>query len=854
MEEQQPIAERVSLDKMYKEYFLDYASYVILERAVPAADDGLKPVQRRILFSMRKMHDGRYHKVANVIGQTMQFHPHGDAAIGAALVHLGQKDLLIDCQGNWGDVRTGDSAAAPRYIEARLTPFALDVLFNADTTEWQLSYDGRNKEPIQLPAKFPLVLAQGVEGIAVGLSTKILPHNFIELIKASIKLLQNKRVKIYPDFLTGGLADVSDYQDGKRGGKIKVRARITKRDKSTLVITELPYGVTTSQMIDSILKANDKGKIKIKKVSDNTAKDIEIVVELAAGISPDMSIDALYAFTNCEISISPNACIIIDNKPHFLTVIDILQYATDRTKYLLGRELEIRKNELEEKWHFSSLEKIFIQERIYRDMEECESWEEVLEAVEKGLLQYVETPSNKNPKNKKLTLKRDITEEDITRLTEIKIKRISKYNVFKAEEALEKLLEELKEVNHHIAHLTEYTIAFYEELLAKYGKGKERKTELTSFETIKAQQVVVNNTTLYVNRKEGFIGFGLKKDEEVGPCSDLDDIIVIRKDGKMVVSRITEKNFVGKNILHVGVWKKGDDRTTYNLIYRDGFGGKSMVKRFQVSAITRDKEYDLTAGTDKSSVHYLSVNPNGEAEVVKVKLSPASRARVKEFDFDFSELAIKGRGSKGNIISKYGIKAIRKISDGESTLDALKYWVDKATGRIKTTESDLYLGAFHPEDICLAIYLDGTYEMIQPQENRKIDVKKMVHMGKFDSKLTISCIYYDGNKKWSMVKRFIIETTALDQRFSFISEHERSQLLFASVNPRPSVQYSYTSTKGRITDVVHLHKFIDVKGWKALGNRLSDKKVKIGKIVKTKTLKPGDSVEFDLDGEQGQLF
>ncbi len=850
----QPVTERVSLDKMYEEYFLDYASYVILERAVPTADDGLKPVQRRILYSMRKMHDGRYHKVANVIGQTMQFHPHGDAAIGAALVHLGQKNLLVDCQGNWGDIRTGDSAAAPRYIEARLTPLALDILFNAETTEWQLSYDGRNKEPINLPAKFPLVLAQGVDGIAVGLSTKIMPHNFIELIKASIKILQDKRVKIYPDFLTGGLADVSDYQDGKRGGKIKVRALIEKKDKSTLVIRELPYGVTTTQLIDSILKANDKGKIKIKKVSDNTAKDIEIVVELASGMSPDVSIDALYAFTNCEVSISPNACVIVDNKPHFLSVVDILKHSTEQTKRLLGRELEIRKNDLEEKWHFSSLEKIFIQERIYRDIEECESWEEVLKAVTIGLHKFVKTPDNKRPKTKKLELKRSITEDDVTRLTEVKIKRISKYNVFKAEEALQKLLEELDQVNYDLAHLTAYSIAFYEMLLSKYGKGRERKTKLSSFEAIKAQQVVVNNTTLYVNRKEGFIGYGLKKDEEVGPCSDLDDILVIRKDGKLVVSKITEKNFVGKNILHVAVWKKGDNRTTYNLIYRDGFGGKSMVKRFQVTAITRDKEYALTAGKEKSAVHYLSINPNGEAEIVDVKLSPASRARIKEFEFDFSDLAIKGRGSKGNTLTKYAIKSVRKISDGESTLDALKYYVDKTTGRIKTEESDIYLGAFHPEDICMAIYLDGTYELIKPVENRKIDIKKMAHMGKFDEKVIISLIYFDGHKKWTMVKRFNIETTALDQRFSAISDHEKSALLFASVNPRPSVQYSYTSKKGKITDVVHIHDFIDVKGWKALGNRLADKKVKIGKIVKQKTLKPGDSVEFDLDGEQGQLF
>ncbi len=851
----QTSTERVSLDTMYKEYFLDYASYVILERAVPAAHDGLKPVQRRILYSMRKMHDGRYHKVANVIGQTMQLHPHGDAAIGAALVHVGQKNLLIDCQGNWGDVRTGDSAAAPRYIEARLTPFALDVLFNADTTDWQLSYDGRNKEPIALPAKYPLVLAQGVDGIAVGLSTKIMPHNFIELIKASIKLLQGRHMKIYPDFQTGGMADISDYQDGKRGGKIKVRARIEKQDKSTLVIRELPYSVTTTQLIDSILKANDKGKIKIKNVKDNTAKNIEIVIELAPGMSPDISIDALYAFTNCEISISPNACVIIDNKPHFISVLDILELATKQTKDLLGLELAIKKKELEEKWHFSSLEKIFIQERIYHAMEECESWEAVLEVVKLGLHNFVKTPTNIKPKTKKLELKRDITDDDIVKLAEIKIKRISKYNVFKAEEALQNLLEELKQVNFHIAHLTEYTIDFYNMLLTKYGKGRERRTELTSFESIKAQQVVVNNTTLYVNRKEGFIGYGLKKDEEIGDCSDIDDIIAIRKDGKLVVSKITDKNFVGKKIIHVAVWKKGDQRTTYNMVYRDGVAGKVYVKRFQISGITRDKEYDLTTGNKGSQVLYLSTNPNGEAEVIGVKLSASSRARNKDFEYDFADLAIKGRGSKGNVLTKYPVLRVRSIRSGESTLDALKYYLDQSTGRIKSEESDLYLGAFHPDDKCLAIYKDGTYELIQPRENRKMDIKAMLHLIKYNGNKTIvSYIYYDGNKKWTMVKRFKIETTSLDQRLMAISEHEKSELLFVSTNPKPSVQYSYTAKGSRVTDVVNIADFIEVKGWKALGNRLVDKKAKIGKVIKKQSLKPGDSIEFDLDGAQGELF
>ena len=612
----------ITLKGMYKDYFLDYASYVILERAVPSIFDGLKPVQRRILHSMKSMDDGRYHKVANIIGNTMQYHPHGDAAIGDALVNLGQKDLMIDCQGNWGDTRTGDRAAASRYIEARLTKFALEVAFNAQTTDWQLTYDGRKNEPINLPMKFPLLLFQGAEGIAVGLSTKIMPHNFIELIKASIKILEGKKVKVYPDFPNGGLVDVSDYNGGKRGGKIKVRAKIEQVDKKTLAIRQLPYGVTTTQLIDSILKANDKGKIKIKKVIDNTAKDVEILVDLATGISPDLTEDALYAFTHCEVSISPNACVIIDEKPHFLTVEEILQFCTENTKDLLRQELEIRKHELEEKLHFASLEKIFIQERIYRDIEECETWEAVLETIDSGLRKFV-VPVQENPpkSDKRIRLLRDITEDDLIRLTEIRIKRISKYNTFKAEEQIAKLEEELKQVKHDLAHLTEYAIAYFENLLEKYSKGKERKTEITTFDSIRATQVVANNSKLYVNRKEGFMGFGLKKDEFVSDCSDIDDIIVFRKDGKLVVSRISDKVFVGKNIIHIAVWKKGDERTTYNMAYVDGQSGRTMVKRFNVTAITRDREYDLTKGTKGSKLLYFSANPNGEAEIINVQLT-----------------------------------------------------------------------------------------------------------------------------------------------------------------------------------------------------------------------------------------
>ncbi|MCE2790032.1 MAG: DNA gyrase/topoisomerase IV subunit A, partial [Saprospiraceae bacterium] len=596
-----------TLNGMYREYFLDYASYVILERAVPAINDGLKPVQRRILHAMKEMDDGRYHKVANIIGQTMQYHPHGDAAIGDALVNMGQKDLLIDCQGNWGDVRTGDSAAAPRYIEARLTKFALEVLFNPQTTEWQLSYDGRKREPITLPVKFPLVLSQGVEGIAVGLSTKILPHNFIELIKASIRILQDKKVQIFPDFQTGGMIDVAEYQDGHRGGRVKIRAKIQQVDKSTLNIVELPFGVTTNSLIESILKANEKGQIKIKKVNDNTARDVEIQLELMPGVSPDVTIDALYAFTDCEVSYSPNACVIVDNKPLFLSVTEILRISTFQTKDLLGQELEIKKGELEEKWHLASLEKIFIENRIYHDIEECESWEEVLKTIDIGLRKYVITPSDiPVAQDNRLKLMRDITDDDIVKLTEIRIKRISKYNSFKADELMAALLEELEQVKHDLAHLTEYTIAYFERLLEKYGKGRERKTEITSFDSIEIKEVVANNAKLYVDRKEGFIGMGMKKDEFVSDCSDIADIIVFTREGKFKVVRIADKVFVGKDIIHVAVWLKSDDRTTYNLIYLDGQSGKSFAKRFNVTAITRDKEYDLTQGTKGSKLLYFT--------------------------------------------------------------------------------------------------------------------------------------------------------------------------------------------------------------------------------------------------------
>lgn len=814
-----------TLTGMYKEYFLDYASYVILERAVPDIDDGLKPVQRRILHSMKKMDDGRFHKVANIIGQTMAFHPHGDAAIGAALVNLGQKDLLIDCQGNWGDIRTGDSAAAARYIEARLTKFALEVLFNPQTTDWQLSYDGRNKEPITLPAKFPLVLAQGVEGIAVGLSTKIMPHNFIEIIKASIKILQGKKVKIYPDFQTGGSVDVSEYNDGKRGGKIKVRAKIEVIDKNTIAITELPYGVTTNSLIDSILKANDKGQIKIKKVVDNTAADVEVRIDLAPGISPDVTTDALYAFTSCETSISPNACVIVDNKPKFLAVSDILEISTEQTKQLLKMELEIKKRELEEKWHMASLEKVFITNRIYRDIEECETWEAVIEAIDLGLKKYVATPSDKKPGDKRLMMMRDITEEDIVKLTEIKIKRISKYNSFKADELIASIEDELKQVQHDLDHLTEFAIAFFENLLAKYGKGRERRTEISSFETIKVRQVVANNAKLYVNYKEGFVGTGMKKDEFVMDCSDISDVIAFMKDGTFKVVRISDKVFVGKNIIHASVWKKGDERTTYNMIYVDAKTGRSMAKRFNVKSITRDKEYDLTKGAKGSKLHYFTVNPNGESEIVNVQLSPGCSAKKKLFEFDFEDIAIKGRGSGGNIVTKYPVRKITQVSVGKSSLGAIHVWMDEVSGRLNTAERGLYLGGFDTGDNIIALYKDGSYVVNELDLNKKYEVDKIVEVSRLTSDTVISVIYFEGEKGWTMAKRFNIETQKIDTKYPFISETSGSKLYFATTAPQPKVKYSHKTGGSKQEEALDIGAFIDVKGWKALGNKVGEYKI-----------------------------
>jgi topoisomerase-4 subunit A len=807
---------------MYENWFLDYASYVILERAVPAMGDGLKPVHRRIMHAMKELDDGRFNKVANIIGSTMQFHPHGDASIGDAIVNLGQKDILIETQGNWGDVRTGDSAAAPRYIEARLSKFALEVVFNPQTTEWQQSYDGRKKEPVTLPVKFPLLLAQGVEGIAVGLSTKILPHNFCELIKASIDILKGKNPKIYPDFPTGGLADFSEYNEGRRGGRIKVRAKIEQLDKKTLIIKDIPFGTTTTGLIESIIKATDKGKIKIKHVVDNTAQDVEVLVTLAPNQSPDITIDALYAFTDCESSISPNACVIVDEKPKFLSVREILKLNTDNTVELLKRELEIRRAELMEKILFSSLEKIFIENRIYRDIEECETWESVIETIDKGLDPF------------KSQFYREITTEDIAKLTEIKIKRISRFDTLKADEALKRLNDELEQVKHDLKNLIEYAINYFSNLLQKYGKGRERKTEITSFENISANIVAANNVKLYADLKDGFVGYGLKKDTFISDCSDLDDILVIRKDGKCIVSRISDKMFMGKDIMYVGVWKKGDERMVFNAIYTDGKSGRSMVKRFNVLAVTRDKEYDLTKGNNGSRLLYVTGNPNGEAEVVTVKLTSGSKARKKIFDFDFSTLEIKGRGAGGNILTRYPVRKIELKAEGISTLSGLDLWYDDSVGKLNKDERGKHIGMFDGEDNILVLYKDGNYEMTNYELTNRYDASKVEILERFDPERVITAIYYEGDSKQYFVKRFKIETQTVNKKFPFISESSGSRLELVSTSDENVIEMDILKgkSKTKLTEELILNDFIDIKGWKSIGNKLSQYKVSKIRIKK----------------------
>jgi topoisomerase-4 subunit A len=812
---------------MYQNWFLDYASYVILERAVPAIEDGLKPVQRRILHAMKEMDDGRFNKVANVIGQTMQYHPHGDASIGDAMVNLGQKDLLIETQGNWGDVRTGDGAAAPRYIEARLSKFALDVVFNPDTTEWQLSYDGRKREPTTLPVKFPLLLAQGVEGIAVGLSTKIMPHNFQELCRASIDVLKGRDVQLFPDFSTGGLCDVSNYNSGLRGAKIRLRATIEKVDKTMLVIRDIPYGTTTTALMESIVKASEANKIKIKKVVDNTAANVEIQVHLPTGISPDLTMDALYAFTDCEISISPNTCVIIDEKPRFVGVEDVLRQSTKATVRLLERELEIRQEELWEKWHDASLEKIFIENRIYRKIEECETWAEILETIEKGLKKFVRVEGEKaRADDQRIVLRRPITEDDLTRLTEIRIKRISKFDGFKADEYLQRLETELAEVADHLANLTRYAINYFKGLLKKYGAGRERKTQLRTFDVVTAQKVAVANQKLYVNYADGFVGYGLKKDEHavtICDCSDLDDIIAIRRDGTFTVSKIAEKTFVGKDILHVGVYNKNDDRLVYNMVYLDGASGISFAKRFLVSGITRDKVYDLTKGTKGTKTLYLTANPNSESEIVSIQLSDKAPARVKQFDFDFADLAIKGKGSMGNIVTKQPIKKITQKAVGDSTLGGREVFFDSVVARLKHEAHGRYLGSFDTDDTILVVYKDGSYEVNAPDLSKHFDVPNTLILRKLEPETVLSAVYMDGDTKTHYVKRFKIETSTLDKRFTFISETKGSKLLAVTANPEPLAEVTVQRDKkaDKEKEKIALHEFIDVKGWKAMGNKLN---------------------------------
>ena len=803
----------IHVSGMYEQWFLDYASYVILERSVPYIEDGLKPVQRRILHSLKELDDGRYHKVANVIGHTMKYHPHGDSSIGDALIQIGQKDLLLDMQGNWGNTFTGDKAAAPRYIEVRLSKFALEVLYNSKITEWIPSYDGRSKEPVTLPVKFPLLLTQGVEGIAVGLSTKIMPHNFNEIINASIKILKGVKPRIFPDFFSGGMADFTNYNDGQRGGRIRVRAKISQEDKSTLIISEIPFSTTTTSLISSIIKANDQGKIKIKKIEDNTAENVEIAITLPAKVSPDKTIDALYSFTNCEVSISPLSCIIEDETPKFLGVSEILHISTNRTLDLLKQELEVVLHELQDKWHFASLERIFIENRIYHQIEELESWEEVISTIHKGLKPYT----------KKLL--REVTNKDISQLTEIKIKRITKFDLEKAKNDILKLEERLKEVKYNLNNLTDYAIAYFKELKKNYGKEFKRKTEIKTFENIEAKKVVVASKKLYVNRKEGFIGTTLRKDEYVCDCSDIDDIIIFKKDGSMIIIKVDDKTFVGKDIIHCGIFKKGDERTIYNMIYKDGKSGNNMIKRFAVKGVTRNKSYFLVKSEKGSKVLYFTANPNGQAEQVCVYLRALQKLKKLKIDIDFSEIAIKGRGTNGKIVTKNTIKKVELKSEGISTLAARKIWFDDAVHRLNVDERGEFLGAFDAEDKILCINQKGELELKAVELSTHFD-EDMIVIEKFNSKKPISAIYFDGKKQCYFVKRFRLDKKS--KRLNFISDAKGSILEIISTDWRPQAELVFVKEKGkdRKKAVISLEEFIAVKGINAIGNKLSNKKIK----------------------------
>ncbi len=827
----------VTLSGMYQEWFLDYASYVILERAVPALLDGFKPVQRRIMHSMKEMDDGRYNKVANIIGNTMKYHPHGDASIGDAMVQMGQKELLIDMQGNWGNTLTGDSAAAPRYIEARLSKFAKHVVFNPKTTEWVDSYDGRNKEPILLPVKFPLLLAQGAEGIAVGMACKVMPHNFVELIDASIDVRRGKRTNILPDFANGGMADFSNYNEGKRGGKIRVRARIRKEDNKTLVIHEIPFGTTTTSLIDSILKANDKGKIRIKKIEDNTAANVEIRIYLATGVSPDKTIDALYAFTNCEMSVSPNTSVIWNDKPHFLGVNEILKISTNNTVGLLKKELEIRKNELFELWHNASLEKIFIENKMYIELDGI-TYEDAIPLIHKLL-----KPFTKN-------LKRAVTDDDVKRLLEIKMRRITKHDAEKADNYITSLEEELKQVQHHLDNLIDYAIDYFKDLKKKFSEGKERKTEIKVFDTISAKKVIVANKKLYVNKKEGFIGWSLRKDEFIADCSDIDDVIVFFASGKMMVTRIADKKFVGKDIIHCAIWKKNDIRTIYHLIYRDGKTGPTMMKRFSVKSITRDKEYDITKGTKGSKIYYFSVHPNGEREIVTVHLRPRPHLKRVRFEIDFGALLIKGRGAAGNRVTKEIVQKVVQKEVGESTLAARKIWFDKVVSRLNVDERGQFLGAFKGDDKILTLYQDGSYRLTNFDIANHFD-DDLIHIEKWNPNHPISVVYYDGQKEKHYVKRFLIDTKS-DKKVSFISDHEKSYLDVVSTAYQPIAKIIFNKrlkeTKHLPDKEINLAEFIDVKGMKSVGNQLT--KLAVKEVVLAHSIKGEESWPDEIEPEK----
>tara|TARA_B100001094_G_scaffold104886_1_gene101069 strand:- start:958 stop:3552 length:2595 start_codon:yes stop_codon:yes gene_type:complete len=805
----------VKITGMYKDWFLDYASYVILERAVPAIEDGFKPVQRRILHSMKDLDDGRYNKVANIVGHTMQYHPHGDASISDAMVQIGQKEFLIDMQGNWGNILTGDRAAASRYIEARLSKFALEVVFSPKVTDWQLSYDGRKKEPVNLPVKFPMLLAQGAEGIAVGLSTKILPHNFNELIKASISYLKGRSFKIYPDFQTGGSIDVENYNDGMRGGKIRVRASITQRDKNTLVIDQIPFSTNTSSLIDNILKANDKGKIKIKKIEDNTAENVEILIYLPPGISPDKTIDALYAFTDCESSISPLSCVIIDNKPSFIGVSEMLRISTDNTVELLKNELEVQLEELENQWHSASLERIFIENRIYRDIEEVETWEAVINAIDQGLKPHISK------------LKRPVLEDDIVKLTEIRIKRISKFDIDKAQQKIDSLEGDISEVKNNLNHLIDYSIRYFDHLLKTYGKDKQRKTEITTFDDVDAKKVVVRNQKLYINRDEGFVGTGLRKDEFVCECSDIDDVIVFTKSGLMQVVKVDTKVFIEKNIIHAAVFKRKDKRTIYNMIYRDGKQGTYFIKRFPVSGVTRDKLYDLTQEKSNSEVIYFSANPNGEAEIVSINLRNTGSIKKLKWDLDFADYIIKGRNSKGNIVTKYTIRknGVELKEKGKSTLKPRDIWIDTTVQRLNTDGRGKLLGAFKAEDKLLEVTGNSIVKVMTPELTLHFDKEQLI-LEKWIPSKPITAVYFDPVKNRSFLKRFLIENSNKEEVFI----KEKTELLFVTTEGRPILEINFTKQK-RGEDapksiLVNAEEFISIKGIKAIGNQLSDKKIK----------------------------